>query len=73
MNQTEQKSKSMPFNKGMAEAVDRWFENGGRIGNPPLQVGGRVNFTPPSQSKGAGDNQSGTETLIIAKGAQCAN
>ena len=28
---TTETSKSMPFNKGMAEAVDRWFENGGRI------------------------------------------
>lgn len=53
----------MIFNKAMSKAVDKWFEMGGRIGNSPLQVGGRVNLDVSGQSKGVGDNSEGTRAL----------
>jgi len=61
-------SKSMPYNKSMSEALDRWLDK-------CKWPGGRLNVNPLSQSKGAGDNQSGLHARIhdSRKGAQCAN
>ena len=61
MNRKEQKSKSMPFSRKMSDALDRWLDNGGVIGE-------KINLNPPNQSKGVSDNQSAANRLIIAKG-----
>ena len=61
MNRKEQKSKSMPFSRKMSDALDRWLDNGGVIGE-------KINFSASGKAKDAGDNQSVLNRLIIAKG-----